>query len=192
MPVKILDSIAFFSGPINFDTIEGILRTRTFGNAPAAFAPDVVVDAAINRSSAVHQAIVDQFWEYKDQVYRHVINSSLGILADQICQVFARANLARLGAVDYFATEDALFQKLPGLRKLLTRSDFASEAAKYFPQTIHYTARRFLINSTCNFFARDDARYFQTREQMSLSVGSARDEMVTNNKREGLLGHEGD
>lgn len=59
----------FFSGPINFDTIEGILRTRTFGNAPTTFAPDVVVEAAINRSSPTHQEIVDQFWLYKDQVY---------------------------------------------------------------------------------------------------------------------------
>ena len=183
---------SFFSGPINFDTIEGILRTRTFGNAPAAFAPDVVVDAAINRSSRVHQAIVDQFWSYKDQVYKHVINSSMGVLADQTCQVFALAHLASLGAADYFATEEALFQKLPGLRQLLTKSDFAFEATKYLPETIGYTARRFLIDPSCDFFARDDARYLQTREHMTLNVGDAREESITIKKKEGLFGHEGD
>lgn len=183
---------SFFSGPINFDTIEGILRTREFGNAPAAFTPDVVVEAAIARSSAVHEAIVDQFWKYKDQVYRHVINSSLGVLADQTCQVFARANLANLGPADYFATEEALFKKLPGLRPLLTRTDFASEAAKYFPETIHHTARRFLINPACNFFERDDARYFQTREHQLLRVRDAHEATITIKKEEGLFRHEGD
>lgn len=165
------DFHAFFSGPINFDTIEGILRTRMFGNAPAAFSPDVVVDAAINRSSAIHQEIVDQFWAYKDQVYRHVINSRLGILADQVCQAFARNNLKSLEAGDYFTSEESLFRKLPGLRSLLTSPDFASEALQYLPETITYTARRFLIDRTSDFFLRDDsARYFQTRKPITLGV----------------------
>jgi putative nucleotidyltransferase with HDIG domain len=162
---------AFFSGPINFDTIEGILRTRTFGNAPGSFAPDVVVNAAINRSSTTHQEIVDQFWFYKDQVYRHVINSSSGILADQVCQAFARANLQSLEAADYFTTEDALFRKLPGLRQCLTRPDFVAEAINYLPETIRYTARSFLIDRDADFFSRDDsARYLQSREPKTLNV----------------------
>lgn len=164
---------AFFSGPINFDTIEGILRTRTFGNAPATFAPDVVVDAAINRSSVTHQEIVDQFWLYKDQVYRHVINSSLGILADQACQAFARANLKGLEATDYFTNEDALFRKLPGLRQLLTSPDFVSEVTKHLPETIHCKSRSFTIDRAADFFSREDsARYFQTREFMTLNTRS--------------------
>lgn len=184
---------SFFSGPINFDTIEGILRTRTFGNAPAAFLPDVVVDAAINRSSAIHQEIVDQFWRYKDQVYRYVINSPLGVLADQTCQIFARKNLMKLGAADYFATEDALFQKLPGLRSLLTRTDFVSEAAAYFPETIHYNARRFLINSACSFFTRDDEiRYYQTRINMALSIRDDREGTIITQKGGDLFDYESD
>ena len=162
---------AFFSGPINFDTIEGILRTRTFGNAPGTFAPDVVVDAAINRSSSVHQEIVDQFWLYKDQVYRYVINSSLGIFADQVCQAFARQNLKSLEAADYFTDEDTLFRKLPGLRQLLTSPDFVSEAPKFLPETIPYTERRFLVDGTADFFSREDRRrYIQTRNPMILNV----------------------
>jgi uncharacterized protein len=184
---------AFFSGPINFDTIEGILRTRTFGNAPGTFAPDVVVDAAILRSSPTHQEIVDQFWLYKDQVYRHVINSSLGILADQACQAFARRNLASLEAADYFTDEDALFRKLPGLRQLLTSADFASEAAKYLPETIHYTERRFHIDRTADFFSREDhARYFQTRKPKSLGVKGHHNKKILARTRGDLFGDEGD
>lgn len=173
------DFHAFFSGPINFDTIEGILRTRTFGNAPGTFAPDVVVDAAINRSSSTHQEIVDQFWLYKDQVYRHVINSSLGVLADQVCQAFARQHLKDLDASDYFTDEEALFRKLPGLRQLLTSPDFASEAAEYLPETIHYTERRFLVDRTADFFSREDGkRYTQVRNPMTLSVKGRHKKLV--------------
>ena len=79
----------FFSGPINFDTIEGILRTKTYAqSAPSVVAPELIVDAAVNRSSPAHRELVDQFWKSKDLVYRHVINSNSGVLADQVCQSF--------------------------------------------------------------------------------------------------------
>jgi hypothetical protein len=105
--------------------------------------------------------------------------------------VFARKNLASLGATDYFATEDAIFQKLPGLRQLLTRTDFASEAAKYFSEKIHYKARRFLINRAANFFARDDsARYFQTREHMTLNITDVRNETKVVQKKGDLFDDE--
>lgn len=183
----------FFSGPINFDTIEGILRTRTFGNAPGTFAPDVVVDAAINRSSPIHREIVDQFWHYKDQVYRHVINSSPGILADQVCQAFARDNLKSLEAADYFTHEDALFRKLPGLRQLLTSPDFASEATRYLPDAIDYTERRFLIDSTADFFLREDqTRYFQIRNPMTLNVRGRHNKTMVARTRGDLFSNESD
>ena len=111
---------SFFSGPINFDTIEGILRTRTFGKVPAAFQPDAVVEAAVRRATPEDMRIVDRFWSYKDQVYRHVINSRAGILADQACQMFMRRNVSKLRSSDYFTTEETLFRKLPGLRELPT------------------------------------------------------------------------
>jgi hypothetical protein len=160
---------AFFSGPINFDTIEGILRTRAFGNAPASFTPDVVAKAATSRTTEAHKKIVDRFWHHKNEVYNSVINSKLGVLADQVCQLFARRNLPSLEVSDFFITEDSLFRKLPGLRQLLTSSNFAAEAAQILPETIKYTSRRFAIDETADFFSWEDARrYYQTRETMIL------------------------
>jgi putative nucleotidyltransferase with HDIG domain len=184
---------AFFSGPINFDTIEGILRTRTFGNAPGTFAPDVVVDAAIKRSSSIHQEIVDQFWLYKDQVYRHVINSSLGIFADQACQAFARRHLKNLEASDYYTDEDTLFRKLPGLRRLLTSPDFLSEAPQFLPENIHYTERRFLIDRTADFFSREDReRYIQTRNPKIKNVLGHRNKAIATQAKGDLFSDESD
>jgi putative nucleotidyltransferase with HDIG domain len=190
---KDTDFHAFFSGPINFDTIEGILRTRTFGKAPGTFAPDVVVDAAINRSSSTHREIVDQFWLYKDQVYRHVINSSLGILADQACQAFARGNLKNLEAADYLTDEDALFRKLPGLRQLLTSPDFASDVTKYLPEKIHYTERRFRVDRTADFSSREDRkRYLQFRSPTTLNLKGHHDKTMIARTNGDLFSDESD
>jgi uncharacterized protein len=161
----------FFSGPINFDTIEGILRTKTYAQSVPAVAPEFIVDAATNRSSPVHRELVDEFWISKDLVYRHLINSRFGILADEVCQSFLRRHIASITPDDYFATEGQIFRKLPGLRQLLTSPDFLTQVTQHVPEAIGFKRRRFLIDQTVDFFARqDDRRYFQTKEQATLEV----------------------
>jgi uncharacterized protein len=163
---------SFFSGPINFDTIEGILRTKTYAQSvPNVVAPELIVDAAANRSSSAHRELVDQFWISKDQVYRHVINSRLCILADAVCQSFLRRHISSVTSEDYFTTEEQLFRKLPGLRQLLTSSDFSSQVTLHVPEEIYFNRRRFFIDQTVDFFGRqDNRRYFQTKEQATLEV----------------------
>jgi HD superfamily phosphohydrolase len=167
---------SFFSGPINFDTIEGILRTKTYAQSvPNVVPPELLVDAAVNRSSSVHREMVDQFWISKDQVYRHVINSRRGILADEVCQSFLRSYIQGIAAEDYFTTEEQLFRKLPGLRQLLTSPDFSSQVALYVPEMVNFKRRRFFIDQSVDFFERqDDKRYLQTKEQATLEVRSVR------------------
>ncbi len=162
----------FFSGPINFDTIEGILRTKTYAQStPSVAAPELIVDAAVNRSSPAHRELVDQFWKSKDLVYRHVINSDSGVLADQVCQSFLYQNRSYVQATDYFTTEEQLFRKLPGLRQLLISPDFASQASLHVPETVSFRRRRFFVDEAVDFFERNDrARYSQTKELASLTV----------------------
>jgi putative nucleotidyltransferase with HDIG domain len=163
---------SLFSGPINFDTIEGILRTKTYAQSvPAVVAPELIVDAATNRSSSVHRELVDGFWISKDLVYRHLINSRLGVLADEVCQSFLRQHIANITAEDYFSTEEQVFRKLPGLRQLLTSPNFSTQVTLHVPEAICFKRRRFFIDQTVDFFARlDDRRYFQTKEQATLEV----------------------
>jgi uncharacterized protein len=165
----------FFAGPINFDTIEGILRTKNYvKSAPNAVAPELIVDAAVNRTSAIHRQLVDNFWISKDLIYRHVINSKAGILADTVCQTFLRENLSAVTADDYFTTEEQLFRKLPGLRALLTNSQFASLVPAHVPQQVSFKRRRFFIDENVNFLDRNDtARYRQTKESAVLMVQPA-------------------
>lgn len=156
----------FFNGPINFDTIEGIMRAWAYTKpSPNILSPVSITQAALWRSTEWDRRAVDEFWSYKDRVYHLVVNSRLGVLADFACQWFMRLNLDVMGLDDYFATEDQIFQKLPGLRNLLMSRSFEIKIAQYVDRPISYTARRFNVEPHADFFARDDtARYRQSKE----------------------------
>jgi uncharacterized protein len=162
---------SFFGGPINFDTIEGILRTQAYANRkPSVTSPEVVLDAALDRATERDRTIVDDFWLYKDQVYRHVINSRSGVLADFACQAFMRRHIGQLTEHDYFATETQIFGKLVGLRRLLRSKTFESEIASLFDRPIAYKARRFFVDAQGDFFRWEDTkRYQQTKNDCNLS-----------------------
>jgi len=154
----------FFDGPINFDTIEGILRSRTYGSFKAAPTPEDVVRAATFRRSIEDMRIVDSFWRYKGEVYRNLINSSTGILADLLCQSLMRRNISKFSERDFLLTELGLFKRIPELRSILTSRRFSREAPKRVKMPDCYVSREFIINADADFFKRDDLhRYGQKR-----------------------------
>jgi hypothetical protein len=161
----------FFGGPINFDTIEGIFRSQAYARPRLSIAnPEIVLDAAINRKTEADRVIVDEFWSYKDLVYRQLINSRRGILADFACQLFMRNNIAALKASDYYNTETGIFRKLPGLRELLTSRSFDMDVASFFDRAIAYRLRRFIIDDAGDFFKREDtSRYRQSKTDCMLA-----------------------
>lgn len=161
----------FFDGPINFDTIEGILRTQTYEKpAPKAASPDTIVMAATRRDGEADRIAVDEFWTYKDMVYRFIINGEQGVLADAACQAFMRRRADRFEPADYYSTESQLFRKLPGLKALLTHPDFDRLIGDELRATVRYKARRFMIDPAGDFFARQDGlRYRQTKVERTIS-----------------------
>ena len=155
----------FFHGPINFDTIEGILRSYAYvQQSSTSLRPNRVVDAAAGRTSDGDRSVVDAFWVYKDWVYKNVINSHDGVVADSVCRIFLRQSLARIKRDIFFDTEAKLFQQLPGLRDLLTSRRFEGEAIRMLDRPVHYVARSYYIDRNGDFFARqDDVRYRHSR-----------------------------
>lgn len=160
----------FFAGPINFDTIEGIIRARAYAqSSPNMLSPHTVITAALRRIGERDRKIVDEFWSNKDHVYQHVINSRAGVLADFACQIYMRTNLDAMCPEDYFITEAEVFRKLPGLRELLISSSFESDIIGLVNRPVKYTARRFYIEQSGDFFARDDSeRYRQSKKCCTL------------------------
>ncbi len=143
----------FFDGPINFDTIEGVLRSyRYMRRAPSTSSPDIVTDAAIKRENEKDEGIVDEFWKYKDWVYKKIINSEDSVLSDFICKVFLRKNLGRIKCDSFFGTETKLFQQLPGLRELLTSRSFKAEVICMVDEPVCYVFRDYYIDREGDFF----------------------------------------
>ena len=170
----------FFHGPVNFDTIEGILRSyRYIRRDPSTPSPDTITDAAIRRENEKDRDVVDVFWKYKNWVYKNIINSQDGVLSDFVCKLFLRRNLARIGIDSYFGTETKLFQKLPGLRKILTSHVFKDEVMRMVNEPIYYVARSYYIDSDGDFFARqDDIRYRHSRSRSVLALKTPTDSVA--------------
>jgi HD superfamily phosphohydrolase len=160
----------FFHGPINFDTIEGILRSYAYiQQSSTSLRPDSVTDAATGRTDDRDRNVVDAFWMYKDWVYNNIINSHDGVLADFVCRMFLRRNLARIERDAFFGTEARLFQQLPGLRDLLTSRRFEDEVIRMLDESVHYVARSYYVDQNGDFFARqDDVRYRNSRTKSVL------------------------
>jgi HD superfamily phosphohydrolase len=171
----------FFGGPINFDTIEGILRAHAYTQRKSNFTnPEIVLEAAINRKTERDKSVVDEFWSYKDRVYRHFINSRMGVLADFACQEFMRKFIKKINEKDYYTTELQLFRKLPGLRELLTSRSFELDVKTLFDQQVAYKSRRFFVDVTGDFFKRqDNYRYRQTKNDCILMPQGKVIEMTT-------------
>ncbi len=162
----------FFAGPINFDTIEGILRSRSYmSHGPTGLSPESVVESAALRRNNRDRETVDSFWSYKSEAYSSVINSSSGVLADHVCQLFMRRNINSLTGDDYFATEQRIFRKLPGLRELLTSHTFVNDVKRELVGPIKYSRRLFFVDKSGDFFKRQDRiRYRHDRESRVLNV----------------------
>ena len=163
----------FFDGPINFDTIEGILRCENYtSRALATPSPQKVTIAAIDRTGIKDREIVDGFWRTKDFVYKSVINSIDGVLADFSCKLFLRNNITKVDSASYFFTEQQLFRRFPYMRQLLISGSSRKYIKDHADGPINFVSRHYFVNQQADFFSRDDdGRYQQERKHCSVDVG---------------------
>jgi predicted nucleotidyltransferase len=100
-----------FAGPVNIDTVEAISRSYTYASANAVVPPPAVVLRSVIRRGPGDIHVLDGFWRLKDEVYRNLINSRMGLLADYVCQHYMRSNLDAFDRSMYFLDERALRRK---------------------------------------------------------------------------------
>ena len=160
----------FFKGPITFDTIEGVLRSYSYVGATAtAPQPNLVMIAAAQRNTSHDRKLVDEFWRYKDLVYRHIINSRCGVLADVACRHLLRQELHRFSKSDFFSTEKQAFGKLRGLKTLLQSPVLERQLLDWAVGPVGYRSRKYFVEPTGDFFGRrDNDRYRQERTDCRL------------------------
>lgn len=149
----------FFSGPITFDTVEGISRAHQHLPIAAPSPPEIVI-AATSRASNEDQEVVDAFWNRKDEVYRCVVHSPQGIFADFASQEALRYHIHQIGVEDYFGDDQLMFKKLPRLEDTLAGTLMEREVTSGFDAPESYVAREYFVDESGDFFSRfDDARY---------------------------------
>ena len=175
----------FFDGPINFDTIEGVLRSCAYlRQASTIPSPDTVTEAAIRRESKDDRDMVDAFWKQKNWVYKNIINSQDGVLSDYACRFFLRRNIGRIGRDSFFATEAEIFRRTPGLRKLLTSTTFEQEMVQMIDEPVYYRERHYFVDRRGDFFARcDDIRYRNERSDRVLALDTVPNLDVTEKEK---------
>ncbi|NJL08193.1 MAG: HD domain-containing protein [Methylacidiphilales bacterium] len=162
----------FFSGPINFDTVEGILRSKMYikGNS-MILSPIEVVKAAIFRSNLRDRDAVDNFWRHKHEVYKHIIRSGFGVSVDYAFQNAMRTAWNNIDRYDFFSTEKRIFRKIPELRRIVRNGLRKSAENRSNTVKIPYKIRDFYVNDQGSFFARDDRnRYRQSKRDGVLAV----------------------
>jgi predicted HD phosphohydrolase len=162
----------FFSGPINFDTIEGILRARSYLRMQKlGLSPLKVMRAAIARSNPESKHLIDGFWNSKAEVYSLVIRSKRGAFYDALFQEIARQHLDRLSADDFYTTETNIFRKIPMLRDVLDEQKMPTIARNVLPPKLAYSVRHFDIHQSVDFKTHaDEKRYVQRKTRSFLTV----------------------
>ena len=150
----------FFSGPITFDTIEGISRAHQYLPAPVP-SPTEVVIAATERATNDDQEVVDGFWHHKDEVYRLVVHSRQGILVDFASQEALRQHIRQVSMEDFFGNDQLMFKKLPGLKDTLTNTSMDGEASHHLGTPGFYVARTYFVDESGDFFSRHDSSRYQ-------------------------------
>lgn len=162
----------FFSGPINFDTIEGILRARSYLRMQhLGLSPIKVMKAALGRTTPESRYIVDGFWYSKDEMYSVVIRSKRGAFYDALFQSIARRDRSKLDPADFYATEAEVFKKLPLLQIALEGDRVAQLAEAVMPREVSYQLRNFYVDKGTEFKSNEDRkRYRQKKIGSSLTV----------------------
>jgi len=162
---------SFFSGPINFDSIEGVMRTRQYiKNAVTATSPITLLLAAMRRETSRDEDIVDSFWCTKKNVYQLAVQSYKGLASDSICQSIAMSFADRLSDSDYFLTDRGLFSKIPEVKDAIVSFAKMGQYAGFLCSDKEYKSRNFFIDSSGDFFRRQDSqRYRQEKIKRKIS-----------------------
>jgi len=146
-----------FDYPINIDTIEGILRcAQLIPGHDAMLSPDKVVEelACISSNS---ERVFDRFWELKNLVYKKLIYSDLGVIADYICQDYLLS--AKNVYEDFFYFSEHKFRKKHApLFRLLSSLRRSMAPDLFSKKSVDYYERVFEINRKVNVSNIEDLK----------------------------------
>lgn len=158
-PSKIPSLEEMFFGPINVDTIEGIIRASHFFGASTSVELDTVVHAISSRPPRIRQ--LDSFWKLKESIYNDYIFSDEQSRYDSlICDtLFSVAN--EVSATDFRLSDEAFeerYHQAISYQLNLARAKLANQGRR---------ERQFKINETAKPKRAQNlrGRYFEVKRK---------------------------
>ncbi len=97
-----------FNSKINIDTIDGIQKSLSFVNANLKYDKYSLARASFIDEGDVQVEKLDSFWKAKDFVYKKVITSGVGAIADHISREYFFDNVSRIDESYFFKKESSL------------------------------------------------------------------------------------
>ncbi|MGD8118862.1 HD domain-containing protein [Vibrio sp. TRT 29B02] len=116
-----------FNSKVNIDTIDGIHKSLAFVNIKSPYNKYALAKAAFIESEHDEKRVakLDHFWSAKNFVYKKIITSGIGAVADHISKEYFSENLSRIDASYFLKKESSLI----GGRKPIFK-DFSKKIRK--------------------------------------------------------------
>lgn len=167
-----------FAGSINFDTLDGITRSRAFMKPRAA--PRAMLNAVRNWAKTGNAPLseFDAFWMLKHDVYTLLIGGARGRLMDAVAQAYMRANVDEFDATDFERSEGTLRKRHPQLFEMLCLVADRRVCLKdrlpgsWMKEEVTVKDRAFTVQTDRNLKATNqlDSRYTQTKRTRCATI----------------------
>lgn len=167
-----------FAGSINFDTLDGIARSRAFMEPRAA--PLAMLRAVRRWAQTGHAPLsqFDAFWTLKHEVYTLLIGGARGRLLDSVAQAYMKANIDAFDATDFERSEETLRKRHRELFHVLgIVADRRTSLKDHLPRNwmkaeVMVKDRAFTVRTNwgLNEPSQLDARYTQSKSTRRVSI----------------------
>lgn len=97
-----------FNSKVNVDTIDGIHKSLAFINLKDSYNKYALAHSVFTHDLQNNTNRIDNFWNLKDLVYKKIITSGIGAIADHISKEYFFENVTHLNASYFFKKESSL------------------------------------------------------------------------------------
>ncbi len=145
-----------FNSKVNVDTIDGIHKSLAFINLKDSYDKYELAHSAFAQEFKNSANRLDHFWGLKDLVYKKIITSGIGAIADHISKEYFTDNVTRLNESYFLKKESSLLSGRKPIFKDFSKKvkgiKFLGESVEAESEKLNITVieREYKINADCH------------------------------------------